>query len=105
MNEKRKAWCKKYEVKIVDGGFIDKWCLPEHVECILPNKPGQKPYFIGFDGKPKSYEELTEEEKQDYKEQGKDTKKLLNEVLNKMKYRERTRRIKNICDAEQEKNP
>lgn len=83
MEEKRKAWCKKYEVKIADGGLIDKYCLPEHVERVLPARPGQKTYFIGFDGKAKQYEELTEEEKQDYKEQQKQIPQLLNEFVNK----------------------
>ena len=39
MDEKRRKWCKKYEVKITDGGFIDKYCIPEHVKHILPNGP------------------------------------------------------------------
>ena len=83
MDEKRKAWCEKYKVNIADGGFIDKYCIPEHVEYRLTAEPGQKPYFIGFDGTRKTYEQLTEEEKQDYKEQIEQIPQLLNEFVNK----------------------
>lgn len=83
MDEQRKAWCKKYEVRIADGGFVDKYCLPEHVQYVLPSIPGQKPYFIGFDGKIKQYQDLTEEEKQDYNEQQKRIPQLLNEFVNR----------------------
>lgn len=85
MDEKRKEWCKKYEVKIVDGGFIDKYCIPEHVECILSHEPEREPYFIGFDGTTKTYEQLTEEEKEDYKKQIEEIPKRLNEFVNNRK--------------------
>ena len=77
MDEKRKAWCKKYNVKIAEDGFISNYCIPDHVQCILSSRQGQKPYFIGFDGISKTYEELTEEEKQDYQEQ-------INKILEKI---------------------
>lgn len=83
MDKKRKAWCEKYKVKIADGGFIEKYCIPGHVECILPNREGQKPYFIGFDGKAKTYEQLTEEEKQDYQEQIKEIQSRLNKFVHR----------------------
>lgn len=69
MNEERKAWCKRNKVNIPQGGFRDKFCTSEHVGYVLPIRPGEKAYFIGFDGKAKSYEQLTPEEKQDFKEQ------------------------------------
>ena len=90
MDEKRKAWCEKYKVKIADGGFIDKFCMPEHVECILPTQPGQKPYFIGFDGKSKTYEQLTEEEKQDYLEQQAQIQENLHEFTNRKRALEKS---------------
>ena len=66
MDEKRKAWCEKYEVKIADGGFIDTFCeLPEHVTPILTSDGSTPAYFVGFDGRRKTYGELTEEEIQD----------------------------------------
>ena len=82
MDEKRKAWCEKYNVKIADGGFIDKFCMLEHVQCILPHEGG-KPYFIGFDGKSKTYEQLTEEEKQDYQEQLSEIPQRLKEFVHR----------------------
>lgn len=85
MDEKRKKWCEKYKVKIADGGFIDKYCMPDHVQCVLSNIEGEKPYFIGFDGKTKNYEQLTEEEKQDYKKQTEEIPKRLNEFINNRK--------------------
>ena len=64
MDEKRKAWCEKYEVKIADGGFIDAFCgLPEHVTPILTSDGSKPAYYVGFDGRNKTYDELTEEEK------------------------------------------
>ena len=83
MDEARKAWCEKYKIKIADGGFIEKYCIPEHVECVLPSREGQKPYFIGFDGKAKTYEQLTEEEKQDYHEQVSEIPQRLNEFVHR----------------------
>ena len=66
MDEKRKAWCEKYEVKIADGGFIDAFCgLPEHVTPILTSDGSKPAYYVGFDGRNKTYDELTEEEIQD----------------------------------------
>ena len=66
MDEKRKAWCEKYEVKIADGGFIDAFCgLPEHVTPILTSDGSKPAYYVGFDGKNKTYDELTKEEIQD----------------------------------------
>jgi len=85
MDEKRKEWCKKYEVKIADGGFIDEYCTPEHVKCILPQELGRELYFIGFDGRTKTYEQLTKEEKQDYEKQIKEIPKKLNKFVNKTK--------------------
>ena len=83
MDESRKAWCEKYKVQIANGGFIEKYCIPEHVECVLPSKQGEKPYFIGFDGKSKTYKQLTEEEKQDYQEQIKKMTSRLNEFVHR----------------------
>lgn len=79
MDEKRKAWCEKYKVDIIDGGFIDEYCMPEHVECILPG------HFIGFDGTKKTYEQLTNEEKEDYEQQCKPeiVEEKLQQFLNK----------------------
>ena len=91
MDEKRKNWLEKYKVGVGDvtfkgkplgfseNGFVANYCLPKHVKYVLPstiNNSGAKPYFIGFDGRKKSYEELTEEEKQDYNNQLKDLKEL-----------------------------
>ena len=67
MNEERKKWLEKYNVKIAENGFIAEYCIPEHVKCILLTNGNT--YFIGFDGKRKAYGELTEEEKEDYKQQ------------------------------------
>ena len=91
MDEKRKAWCEKYKVKIADGGFIEKYCMPEHIECVLPSREGEKPYFIGFDGKAKTYEQLTEEEKEDYQRQLEEIPKLLNEFVNRKKESQKER--------------
>lgn len=85
MDEKRKAWCEKYKVDIKDGGFKDKYVIPEHVERILTTEPGTKPFFVGFDGKAKTYEELTEEEKKDYQEQCDDVLNDLHKFLNRKK--------------------
>ena len=93
MDEKRKAWCEKYKVKIADGGTIDKFCgLPEHVTPVLTSDGHKPTYFVGFDGRRKMYDELTEEEIQDLNQREQRIKEKLSE-----KYRERTRRIKNIC--------
>ena len=82
MNEQRKAWCKKYKVNIAEGGFIEKYCIPEHVECILPSRPNGELKFIGFDGRLKSYSQLTEEEKKDYEEQCRQIPGRLKEFVN-----------------------
>ena len=82
MDEARKAWCEKYEVKIADGGFIEEYCIPEHVECVLETEI-QESYFIGFDGKRKTLSQLTEEEKQDYQEQVNKISRNLQEFVNR----------------------
>lgn len=49
MDEKRKAWCEKYNVKIADGGFIDVFCgLPEHVEVQLTSDGKRTNNFYRF---------------------------------------------------------
>ena len=74
MDEKRKAWCEKYNVKMDDGGFIEKYCAPEHVECMLPNLDGpmNELIYVGWDGRATTWNGLTEEEKQDFEEKIKD---------------------------------
>ena len=84
IDEKRKNWLEKYKVSVgnttfkgkplgfSENGFIANYCMPKHVKYVIPNNiedSSAKPYFIGFDGRRKSYEELTEEEKQDYSNQ------------------------------------
>lgn len=80
---------------------------PKHVYATgnmrMKNYYQRDPLYIGLDGKEKIWEELSEEEKQDYletshQEFAKQMKTMaeLGERLTK-KYRERTRRIKNIC--------
>ncbi len=101
MDKKRKEWAKKNNIKIAENGFIENFCgLPNHVKPILSDKPYEVQKYIGFDGRTKTYSQLTPEEKVDLEENPKRTIKNLEE-----KYRERTRRIKNICDTEQEKHP
>ena len=61
MNQKRKDFMDKYKNK-----------GKKHVTYVLPEVVGdtgdiaRKGYFIGLDGKSKTYEQLTEEEKQDW---------------------------------------
>lgn len=92
MDEKRKAWCEKYKVNIPDGGFIDKYCMPKHVQCVLSTEGGS--YYIGFDGTRKTYSQLTEEEKQDYLEQldkqdiGQEISELISKLQNRKNHRE-----------------
>ena len=74
MNEKRKKFLE--ENKIPQGGFREKFAISEHVEVVLSNHIGEKPYFIGFDGKSKKWEELTELERQDYLENNSVEKKI-----------------------------
>ena len=94
MDDKRKEWCKKYEINIADEGFIDKYCLPEHVKRIIPKRPGEKVYYIGLDGKNKTYGQLTEEEKTDLQEQEK-RKPIIGIIGNQSK----KTTIKDILDA------
>jgi len=111
MDKKRKAWCEKYQVKMADGGFIEKYCAPEHVERMANSYPMTGFTYIGWDGRATTWEGLTEEEKQDFEERIKDNDlaKLIHHIAEEQdkgkNYRERTRRIKNICYAEQEKYP
>lgn len=88
MDEKRKAWCKKYQVKMADGGFIERYCVPKHVECVLPNQEGpinQYQYkFVGWDGRTTTWEGLTEEEKQDYQEQQSKIPENLEKFINNL---------------------
>ena len=70
MNEKRKQWFEKYGVKIPLTDYVEKFCLPEHVERKISSiETGARVYFVGFDGRKTTYENLTEEEKQDWEEQ------------------------------------
>lgn len=75
MNEKRKEWCEKYQVKIAEGGLREEYCIPEHVKRMLPNPdrgPMNEFIYIGWDGRETTWEGLTEEEKQDFEEKIKD---------------------------------
>ena len=84
MDPKRKAWCEKYKVNIVDGGVVDRYLIPEHVEYVAPcSIEGTEGFFIGFDGTRKTWDQLTEEEKQDYQEQLEEAPKRLEEYLRK----------------------
>jgi len=83
MDEARRAWCKKYEVNIAEGGFIDS-TLPEHVTYVLPTRDsGRRGHYIGFDGRAKTWEQLTEEEKQDYQAQLEEVPERIKKYLNK----------------------
>lgn len=70
MDEKKEAWFKKYRPDIPADGFIAEYCTPEHIRGIVGENGVQ--YYIGFDGERKTYTQLTEEEKQDLIEQGKE---------------------------------
>ena len=86
MDEARKAWCEKYKVNIVEGGFADSYLIPEHVQHVLPSsEDGGIGYYIGFDGKAKTWQQLTDEEKQDYEEQLAEAPKRLEEFMEKRK--------------------
>ena len=82
----KEGWRKE----IKKEGFVNKFCTPKHVGLVLPERPGQVALFWGLDGTTKTYDQLTDEELADWKEQCSEIPRRINE-----KYRERTRRINN----------
>lgn len=68
MNPKRKAWWEKYKVNITEEELKKQFFVPGHVSYIC-SEDGTSGYFAGFDGTPKTWEQLTDEEKQDFQEQ------------------------------------
>ena len=87
MNEKRKKFLEEH--KIPQDGFRAKFSIPENIEMILPSHIGEKPYYIGFEGTAKKWEELTELEKQDY--------------LEKNSVKERIKSLNEFCEKKEEK--
>lgn len=79
MKPEEKAWYKKYNVNIPEGEIEDIYRIPGHVYYVgTSSKEGTTRYFVGFDGTQKTWEQLTDEEKQDFEEQMyKATEKLL----------------------------
>lgn len=85
MNDERKNWCKKYNINIASNGFVDVFCgLPKHVEPVLPTN-GEPIHYIGFDGKAKTYSDLTEEELEDLEGRKNRIEKSLSEFCKKRK--------------------